>query len=222
MRYLFVMAHPDDEADVGGTIWKLSQQGNEVAVAITVGKAAARRNLSDTLSQEEADSMKTLGACKTFHADFPNIRMNTRPHIEVVDFIQNCIEAWEAEAIVTHHTADVNIDHAETARAVISACRSLKNNENVPRLRLFLMCETAGATEWALNSSMNCFVPNYYVEIDQGGLERKLRAHEAYKGVMRSYPHPQSREVYEGLAAYRGSQCGCNYAEAFQCVFQSE
>ena len=46
MRYLFVMAHPDDEADVGGTIYKLGKQGHEVAVAILVGKAAARRNHS--------------------------------------------------------------------------------------------------------------------------------------------------------------------------------
>ena len=32
MRYLFVIAHPDDEADVGGTIYKLSHSGHEIAV----------------------------------------------------------------------------------------------------------------------------------------------------------------------------------------------
>ena len=222
MRYLFVMAHPDDEADVGGTIWKLSRQGNEVAVVITVGKVAARRNLSDSLNAEEAESMKMLGVHKVFHADFPNIKMNTTPHLEVVRFIENCIENWGAEAIVTHHTADVNIDHAETARATISACRMPYGIESLPSLKLFLMCETAGATEWALNSSMNRFAPNYFVEIGKNGLERKIRAHEAYKGVMRPFPHPQSRQIYEGLAAFRGAQCGCEYAEAFQCVFQCE
>jgi hypothetical protein len=41
-----------------------------------------------------------------------------------------------------------------------------------------------------------------------------------YKGVMRSYPHPRSNEALEGLAAYRGVQAGCNYAEAFECAFK--
>lgn len=36
---------------------------------------------------------------------------------------------------------------------------------------------------------------------------------------MRPYPHPRSNEALEGLAAYRGAQFGCNYAEAFECVY---
>ena len=46
----------------------------------------------------------------------------------------------------------------------------------------------------------------------------KLKALAAYKGVMRDYPHPRSEEAISGLAAYRGAQAGCNYAEAFECV----
>ena len=39
---------------------------------------------------------------------------------------------------------------------------------------------------------------------------------------MRPFPHPRSAHVLEGLAAYRGGQSGCNYAEAFQVVFRRE
>jgi signal transduction histidine kinase len=53
LKYLFVMAHPDDEADLGGTIWRLFKCGHQVAVAIVVGKVSARRNLSETLETEE-------------------------------------------------------------------------------------------------------------------------------------------------------------------------
>ena len=56
-KWLFVLAHPDDEADVGGTIYKLSQSGERVAVALLVSKAAARRNLSSDLANEEKRSM---------------------------------------------------------------------------------------------------------------------------------------------------------------------
>lgn len=61
---------------------------------------------------------------------------------------------------------------------------------------------------------------NTFVEIGQDFLAKKLKALEAYRGVMRPYPHPRSVEVVKGIAAYRGGQSGTNYAEAFQCVFQ--
>ena len=231
MKYLFVMAHPDDEADVGGMIWRLSTEGNEIAVAVTVGKVEARRNLSNTLEQEEQASMELLGVCKVYHADFPNIRTNTVPHLDMVEFIVGCIRDFGAEVVVTHHTADVNIDHVMTGKAAMSAINHLyrfqpmsqsqQTDNYVFRLRMFLLCETAGATEWAINSSLNRFQPNYYVEIGEEGLRRKMHAHYMYKGVMRQFPHPQSNEVYAGLAAFRGSQCGCRYAEAYECVFQT-
>ena len=41
-----------------------------------------------------------------------------------------------------------------------------------------------------------------------------------YRGVMRPYPHPRSTEAIEGLAAYRGCQAGCDYAEAFEVVLR--
>lgn len=222
MRYLFVMAHPDDEADVGGTIYTLTKKCHEVAVAILVGKVAARRNLSGNLEQEEQASMQMLGVSKVYHADFPNIKLNIVPHLELVQFIEGCIEDWGAEAIVTHHVADVNIDHSVTGTAAMAACRLFQRKTGIPRLRLFMMAETTAATEWALNSSANRFTPNYFVEIGEEGVAKKIAAHAVYEGVMRSYPHPQSSEVFEGLAAYRGSQCGCNYAEAFECVFRAE
>ena len=183
---------------------------------------AARRNLSDTLNDDEAKSISILGVSKVYHADFPNIKTNTIPHLDLVQFIEFCIKDWKADAIVSHHGADVNIDHAITSKATIAACRLFQRINDFPRLRLLLLCETAGATEWALDSSKNRFIPNYYVEIGKEGLEKKLAAHSSYVGVPRSYPHPYSHGAYEGLAVYRGAQCGCNYAEAYQCVFRSE
>ena len=79
--------------------------------------------------------------------------------------------------------------------------------------------EVPPSTEWSFDSSKNRFTPNYFVEIGKDGVELKLKAISAYKGVMRPYPHPRSNEAIEGLAAYRGVQAGCNYAEAFELVF---
>ena len=222
MRYLFVMAHPDDEVDVGGTIHKLASSGNEVAVAILVGNATARRNLSNSLASDEQKSMKILGVSEIYHAYFPNIKTNTVPHLDLVRFIEGCIETWGAEAVVTHHTADLNVDHAIVSVAATAACRSFQIREVYPRLRLLMYCESTGATEWALDDTRNRFTPNFFVEIGNEGLETKLQAQHAYSGVRRLYPHPYSPESIEGLATIRGAQSGCDYAEAFHCVFWSE
>ena len=222
MNYLFVVAHPDDEVlGAGATIHKLVKQGHKVAVAIMVGKAAARANLSATLSDDEAKAMAILGVEKTYHADFPNIKMNTTPHLDLVKFIESCIMDWQAEAIITHHPADVNIDHAETSKAVNAACRLFQRTSGVPRLKELLYMEVPSSTEWSLNSGENMFVPNTWVEVGKEGVDKKIEALDAYSGVMRPYPHPRSVEALTGLAAYRGAQAGVNCAEAFQCVFRS-
>ena len=81
--------------------------------------------------------------------------------------------------------------------------------------------EVPSSTEWSLNAGENQFVANTWVEVGKEGVDVKIKALQAYSGVMRPYPHPRSVEALSGLAAYRGAQAGVNYAEAFQCVFRS-
>lgn len=222
MNYLFVVAHPDDETlGAGAWIYRLIQQGNKVAIAIMSGHAAARANLSATLADDEAKALSILGVVKdnVFHADFPNIKMNTVPHLELVQYVERCIESWQAEAIITHHPSDVNIDHQETSRAAIAACRLFQRTTGVPPLRLFAYMEVPSSTEWSLNVADNRFQPNFFVEVGKDGLDKKIEALKAYTGVMRPYPHPRSVEALTGLAALRGAQAGCDYAEALETVF---
>lgn len=131
-----------------------------------------------------------------------------------------CIEDFRAEAIITHHPADTNIDHQETSKAAQAACRLFQRKDGIPSLKLFMFMEVLSATEWALDASANRFMPNCYVEVGKEGIDVKLEALSAYNGVMRKYPHPRSNEAIVGLAAYRGAQAGCSYAEAYECVFR--
>ena len=221
MNYLVVVAHPDDEVlGAGATIHKLIKEGNKVAVAIMVSQAAARKDLSSTLASDEEEAMRIMGVEKIYHADFPNIKMNTVPHLELVQFVEKCIEDWSTDTIMTHHPADTNNDHVQTSLAVQAASRLFQRRENIPALKEFLYMEVPSSTEWSLDSSSVRFTPNYYVEVGKEGVEVKMKALQAYKGVMRPYPHPRSKEALEGLAAYRGAQSGCNYAEAFECVYK--
>lgn len=221
MNYLVVVAHPDDEVlGAGATIHKLIEEGNKVAVAIMVSQAAARKDLSSTLADDETEALSIIGVEKKYEADFPNIKMNTVPHLELVQFIESCIEDWKADAIITHHPSDTNNDHVMTSYAVQAASRLFQRREGVPALKELLYMEVPSSTEWSFDSSANRFTPNFFVEIGKQGIELKIRALSAYKGVMRPYPHPRSNEALEGLAAYRGVQAGCNYAEAFECALK--
>ena len=221
MNYLVVVAHPDDEVlGAGATIHKLINSGHNVAVAIMVSQAAARKDLSASLSDDEAEALAILGVKQTYHASFPNIKMNTVPHLELVQFIEKCIMDFKADTIITHHPADTNNDHVMTSYAAQAAARLFQRRDDVPDLKELLFMEVPSSTEWSIDSSSNDFRPNTYFEIGREGLDVKLKALSAYKGVMRLYPHPRSNEALEGLAAYRGAQAGCKYAEAFESVLR--
>lgn len=220
MNYLVVVAHPDDEVlGAGASIHKLVSQGHSVAVAIMSGKAAARQGLSLTLSDDEATAMKILGVRQVYHADFPNIKMNIVPHLELVQFIEKCIGDWQADAIITHHPSDTNNDHVMTSYACQAASRLFQRRANIPPLKQLVFMEVPSSTEWSFDSSANRFSPNMFVEIGKEGVDLKIQALSAYSGVMRPYPHPRSDEAICGLAAFRGSQSGCTYAEAFESVY---
>lgn len=220
MNYLVVVAHPDDEVlGAGATIHKLIQDGHNVAVAIMSSQAEARKELSSSLSDEEKEALSIVGVSKAYHANFPNIKMNTVSHLELVQFVEKCIEDWKAESILTHHPSDTNNDHVQTSYAVQAACRLFQRRDNMKPLKQLLYMEVPSSTEWSFDTSANRFTPNFFIEIGKDGVDVKLKAVSAYKGVMRPYPHPRSKEAIEGLATYRGVQAGCNYAEAFESAF---
>ena len=223
MNYLVVVAHPDDEVlGAGATIRRLTDNGHQVALAVLCGKATARANLSDSLGEDQQQATELLGIAKTYASDFPNIKMNTVAHLNMVQFVESCIRDWQAEAIITHHPSDVNIDHQETSRAVNAACRLFQRTTGVPQLRRLWYMEVLSSTEWNLNTAARSFTPNVFVEVGEDRIGRKLEALAAYKGVMRPYPHPRCDEVIRGLAALRGSQAGVAYAEAFENAFTCE
>ncbi|MCC8067994.1 MAG: PIG-L family deacetylase [Lachnospiraceae bacterium] len=223
MSYLIVVAHPDDEVlGAGATIYKLSKMGTEVNVCIMCGQADARqhRPADYELESDMKSSMNMLGIKNIFVGNFPNIKMNTSAHLDLVQFIEKAIEKTQATTIITHHPTDLNNDHLQTSIACQAAARLFERKETVIPIKELLYMEVLSSTEWALNSALMKFCPNTFFEVGKDGIEKKLLALSQYRDVIREYPHPRSKEAIVGLAAYRGAQSGYNYAEAFECAFR--
>ncbi len=223
MKYLLVVAHPDDEVlGAGASMWKWSQAGDTVEVAImcTEAKARAFRPEDNELEDDTNNALKMVGVSKKYEATFPNIEMNTVPHLKLVQFIESAIKESEPDIVITHHPADTNNDHLQTSMACQEAIRLAQRRPEIKPLKEFWFMEVPSCTEWAINTAMQRFVPNCYVEIGLQGVEAKIKALSMYRGVMRPYPHPRSEEAIKGLAAYRGCQFNMQYAEAFQIVLR--
>ena len=81
--------------------------------------------------------------------------------------------------------------------------------------------EIQSSTEWSSPFNDSPFMPNVFVDVTDF-IDIKIKALYEYSKVMRVDPHPRSKKMIKALAGFRGSQCGRNYAEAFQLIFSQD
>ena len=219
---LVVVAHPDDEVlGCGATAAALVNAGVEVATCIVCGGASARRHRpeDDELAYDLRVAHDLLGMTPVAVGDFPNIRLNTVPHLELVEFVEGAVLDTGARTVFTHHPHDLNDDHLHTAKAARAAARLFQRRREVPPLSALYYMEVLSSTEWSFPGLADPFRPDTFAEVGTDGIDKKVEALAAYRGVMRPYPHPRSDEAIRGLAALRGGQSGMMYAEAFQTAY---
>lgn len=218
---LVVVAHPDDEAlGCGATARALADAGHTVRTVILSGEVTARahRPSDDELLRDTCEASRILGMKKPNLGPFPNIKMNSVPHLDLVQFVESRLVESQAQWVITHHPHDLNDDHRQVSAAAQAAARLNQRNESVPPLKGLFFMEIPSSTDWQFAGTSRAFEPNSFFPVSEAHLEAKLAACGAYRDVMRPFPHPRSPEVIYGLAAVRGGQSGYGYAEAFQAV----
>ena len=162
MKYLLVVAHPDDEVlGAGASMWRWSHEGDMVDVAImcTEAKARAFRPEDKELNNDLNASSDFLGIHKKYEATFPNIEMNTVPHLKLVQFIESAIVESEPDIIITHHPADTNNDHLQTSMACQEAIRLFQRQPSVKSVKEFWYMEVPSCSEWATVSYTHLTLP---------------------------------------------------------------
>jgi len=219
---LVVAAHPDDEVlGCGGTTARLSREGREVHILILgegetsryAERSAAPAGATDALKDHARKAAAILGAAEVCLHDFPDNRFDSLPLLEVVKTVEAAMDRIRPETVFTHHGGDLNIDHAVTFRAVLTAARPTPGSS----VKSLLCFEVPSATDWAFGSFERPGPQNLYYDIT-GFLDIKLAALAAYDSEMKPFPHARSIEAVTALGNSRGARVGVVAAEAFWLV----
>ena len=215
-RYLFVVAHPDDEVlGAGATIRKLVDEGNIVRVIIlNADFEISRPNMAEDLLK----SKEVLGIDYVYGFNFENMGFVNENHRKMVEEIEKCIQDFKPHYIFTHSPDDVHSDHKITNMVCLQAARFGQRNNKNWKIKGLYYFEVLSSTDWGVSA----FEPNVFVNVTEKQLQAKVKALDVYKNVLRSAPHPRRKANIYALATYRGSQIGYNYAEGFKLVWRDE
>lgn len=217
-RILVVAAHPDDEVyGMGGTMAKLSAQGHEVHVLIVTdgctAQYAGRPDLPELIKTKQAEAREAnrlLGVREVHFGAFPDMRLDTVPHVEINHLIETVIDQFRPEVVYTHFYGDVNLDHQMVYRSTLVAVRPVPGQ----CVRELYCYDVPSSTEWSPPLAHTAFFPNTMVEIT-GFEDAKEQALLAYQTETRPYPHPRSPRYVRETDRARGLEWGCGPAERF-------
>lgn len=94
----------------------------DVCIMSAEAKARAFRPDDNELEDDTHAALAFIGVGKEYEGTFPNIEMNTVSHLKLVQHIEAAIKESEPDIIITHHPADTNNDHLQTAWPVRRLC----------------------------------------------------------------------------------------------------
>ncbi len=219
MKILVIAAHFDDEVyGCGGTIAKLADKGHEIYACVLTDSCSSqyKGHAHEMIAQKKTESEevnKILGIIETHIFDFPDMQLDTIPHVELNKAIEQCIIEINPEVVYTHHGSDVNKDHRLVFESTMVAVRPIKDSS----VKRVLCYEVPSSTEWAPPTPSNMFAPNVFVDIEDV-VEKKIDAIKAYNSELREYPHPRSVENVINQAHLRGASVGLKAAESFMLI----
>jgi len=213
---LVVASHPDDEVlGCGGTLHSLKKKGAKISgLFLSDGESSRKhpriKKLILDRKKQALKAGKVIGINNITFGNFPDNSMDSVPILKIIQFIEKKINKVKPDAIFTHFESDLNVDHQITSKAVITACRPIKNQS----VKSILFFEILSSSEWNISIKNKSFKPNYYVDIGKS-LKSKIKALKYYKREMRKWPHPRSIQGVKLLSKTRGSSVGLSHAEAF-------
>ena len=209
MNVLIIAAHPDDEVlGMGGTIKKLSSQKHNIQLCVVSEGASAQyknKKMIETRRNSCKKAGKILGISKFVFLNFPDMQLDSIPHLEINKKLEKVIKEFKPEIVYTTPFNDLNLDHQKVFESTLVATRPISSS-----VKKLFTYELPGFTKTP-------YQPNTFVNIEKF-FETKIKAFKFYKTEINPFPHPRSTKSLENLAIYRGIQSGLKKAEAFELI----
>ena len=209
MNVLIIAAHPDDEVlGMGGTIKKLSSQKHNIQLCVVSEGASAQyknKKMIETRRNSCKKAGKILGISKFVFLNFPDMQLDSIPHLEINKKLEKVIKEFKPEIVYTTPFNDLNLDHQKVFESTLVATRPISST-----VKQILSYEIPGITKKPFN-------PNVYENIQKEFLS-KIKAIKLYKSEIKDFPHSRSLEVIESISKIRGMESGLKNAEAFMLI----
>lgn len=208
MNILVTAAHPDDEVvGMGGTIKKLSKNNKIILCVVSEGASAQYEDKKMIKVRRDAckSSGKILGISEFIFLDFPDMRLDTVPHLEINRELEKIIKKYTPKTVYSTPYNDLNKDHQKVFESCLVATRPYSSS-----VKQLLCYEFPGIVK-------EPFRPTVYENIVKE-MSFKINAFKKYDSEVMKFPHPRSIESIESLAIQRGTECGHKKAEAFNLI----
>lgn len=214
MRYMFVVAHPDDEVlGAGAFIHKAIKRGDDVSVVILNADYEKTRS---EMFNDIKKSHEVLGVKDVALFSFRNMDFFNEDHREMVESIEDEIRAFKPDVIFTHDENDLHSDHRITSMCTQQAARLWQRHSKGHKVQALYFMEVLSSTNW----SRHAFKPDTYVSVDKKDMEAEINALTVYQNVVRDAPHPRSIECIQALSVLRGADIGYKHAKAFKTCWR--
>lgn len=224
-----VIAHPDDEAFIGGTIAKIAKKGKRIVViSLTDGAAGIKDNktLDEMViirRQEEESALSRLGAHIYINLGFPDCKLRFHEQ-EAMETLIQYFRIFDPQVVIAHRQEDYHTDHRAVGRIAEDALFNARNAndiiEGIPQLNTTptfyvmdpqgLMIETGKITRDITT----------LINIDSGEMETKLCSFALHGSQVLNYGPDGKNYVVklEEEARRRGRTANYRYAEALKRI----
>jgi LmbE family N-acetylglucosaminyl deacetylase len=213
-KILVIAPHLDDETiGVGGTIKKLIELRFNIQILIVGGHLPplySKKNYEIT-KKESIKALKILGSKKTYYLDIPATEYHKDYYQIINKKMSEVVNTFKPRTVFIPFP-DRHIDHR-----TIFDCAMVNTRPNKKYYPKFVLAyETLSETHWNAPYIEPNFVPNFFIDIDKS-IKYKIKALKCYKSQILGNKS-RSLDAIMALAKFRGSQNGCNYAEAFKLI----
>lgn len=223
-KILILAPHPDDEIlGCGGLISRAKREGAKIYVLyFTAGTTKDFSEKGFSTKEERLQEIKKVAEFLKFDGwkiIFPgedyHLSLDKLPQKTIINEIERgskiSLETIKPSMLLIPHPQDYNQDHRAVGLASVAATRpALRTYKN---LQPFVLSYEYSSSHW--NVSQNGSDKNFFVELTQKDVAKKLKALSLYKSQMKPHPHPHSLKSVKIFCELRGTQIGANLAEAF-------